>query len=81
MKGCNALIIGSAGIVHLGKTMQSVVKHAQTVNKEPEMSTLYLIDDSLDQVKLSLQRGIQQEGQGVELHSEIVASAFRVWLL
>lgn len=41
----------------------------------------YLIDDPLDEVKLSLQRGIQQEGQRVELHPEAVARALRVWLL
>lgn len=41
----------------------------------------YLIDNSLDQVKLSLQGGIQQEGQRVELHPEAVASAVRIWLL
>lgn len=73
--------LGVLGLSTWGKTIQSVIKHAQTVNKETEMSTLHLIDDSLDQVKLSLQRGIQQEGQRVELHSETVASAVRVWLL
>lgn len=45
------------------------------------MSLIYLINDSLDQVKLSLQRGVQQESQRIELHSETVASAVRVWLL
>lgn len=41
----------------------------------------YLVDDPLDEVKLSLQRGVQQESQRVELHPEAVTSALRVWLL
>lgn len=40
----------------------------------------YFIDDSLDQVKLSLQRRIQQQSQRVELHSHAVVDAFRVGL-
>lgn len=36
----------------------------------------YFIDDSLDQVKLSLQRRVQQQSQWVELHSHTVIDAF-----
>lgn len=42
---------------------------------EEKMS--YFIDDSLDQVKLSLQRRVQQQSQWVELHSHAVIDAFR----
>lgn len=37
----------------------------------------YLIDDSLDQVKFSLQRRVQQQSQWVELHPHAVVNAFR----
>lgn len=40
-------------------------------------TTSYFIDDSLDQVKFSLQRGVQQQRQGVELHPHAVIDAFR----
>lgn len=43
-----------------------------------EMS--YFIDDSLDEVKLSLQRGVQQQSQWVEFHSHAVIDAFRARL-
>lgn len=36
----------------------------------------YFIDDSLDQVEFSLQRGVQQQSQGVELHPHAVVDAF-----
>ena len=32
----------------------------------------YLVDDPLDQIKLSLQRGVQEQGQGVKLHPHAV---------
>lgn len=38
--------------------------------------TSYFIDDSLDQVKFSLQRRVQQQRQGVELHPHTVIDAF-----
>jgi len=37
----------------------------------------YLIYDSLDQVKLPLQRRVQQQSQRVELHPHTVIDAFR----
>lgn len=37
----------------------------------------YFVDDSLDQVKLSLQRRVQQQSQRVELHPHAVIDAFR----
>lgn len=40
----------------------------------------YFIDDSLDQVKLSFQRRVQQQSQRVELYSHAVVNAFRVGL-
>lgn len=43
-----------------------------------EMS--YFIDDSLDQVKLSLQRRVEQQSQRVELHSHAVINALRAGL-
>ena len=41
----------------------------------------YLIDNPLDEVKLPLQRGVQQQSQRVELHPEAVARPLRVRLL
>lgn len=40
----------------------------------------YFIDDSLDQVKLSLQRRVQQQSQWVEFHSHAVIDPFRASL-
>lgn len=40
----------------------------------------YFIDDSLDEVKLSLQRRVQQQSQWVELHSHAVIDTFRASL-
>lgn len=40
----------------------------------------YLIDDSLDQVKLSLQRRVQQQSQWVEFHSHAVINPLRAGL-
>lgn len=40
----------------------------------------YFIDDSLDQVELSLQRRVQQQSQRVELHSHAVIDALRAQL-
>lgn len=40
----------------------------------------YFIDDSLDQVELSLQRRVQQQSQWVEFHSHAVINAFRASL-
>lgn len=37
----------------------------------------YFIDDSLDEVKLSFQRGVQQQSQWVEFYSHAVIDAFR----
>lgn len=36
-----------------------------------------LIDNSLDQVELSLQRRVQQQSQRIELHPHAVVDAFR----
>lgn len=40
----------------------------------------YFIDDSLDQVKFSLQRRVQQQSQWVEFDSHGVINAFRAKL-
>lgn len=53
--------------------------HNQSVNAHANIANL--IDDPLDEIKLSFQGGVQQESQRVELHSEPMAGAFGVWLL
>ena len=40
----------------------------------------HLVNDSLHQVKLSLQRGVQQQGEGVELDTLAGARPLRVGL-
>lgn len=37
----------------------------------------HLVDDSLDQVELSLQGRVQQQSQRIELDSHVVVDAFR----
>lgn len=50
------------------------------VRKQKRFHEAYLIDDSLDEIKFSLQRRVQQQSQWVELHSHAVVNAIRTRL-
>lgn len=80
---CDAFIVGGAWIIHLGgkKGGDFFLKIQEPANKNKKHDPTYFIDDSLDKIKLSLQRGIQQQGQWVELDPEAVTRALRLWFL
>lgn len=79
----DALVIGRAGVLHLqGRLTLTFINVFITLpSNSVKEANSYLVDDPLDQVELPLQRGVQQQGQRVELDPEAVADALRVDLL